>query len=337
METVLGRPGLKTLYLLQILLERTDEEHALNATQLREILRKEYDIEVNRQTIYSEIGKLTDYGLDIVQKEEKLGGYYVASRQFELPELKILVDVVQAARFITEKKSAQLIRKLEGLCSREEARQLRGQVVIFNRNKAGNETIYYNVDMLHSAIYLDLQITFQYADWTVQKKMVLRHGGAFYRVSPMHLVWDDENYYLIGRDENEGKTKHFRVDKMRGMSILAEHRSRKALEDDENPAAFARKTFGMFGGEDVTVRLRCADHLAGVILDRFGPDVFMKPGSDGYFTVSVTVALSRQFFGWVTAIGAGLVIESPEEVRREYLSYLEEIRAQYGQSSPCQK
>ena len=332
MGMAIGRPALKTLYILEILHERTDEEHALNAAQLGDILESEYGIHTNRQTVYSEIEKLELAGLDIVRLQTKLGGYYLASRQFELPELKLMVDMVQSSRFITGKKSQELIRKLETLCSREEAKQLSAQVVVYNRSKTTNETIYYNVDMLHSAIFRDRRITFQYADWTVQKELKLRHDGAFYVVSPQHLIWDDENYYLIAFDENAGKIKHYRVDRMRNMRILDERRSREAAEDRTDLAGFAKKTFGMFGGRDSEVQFLCKNTLAGIMIDRFGSDLWMVPKDQEHFTAHVTVTVSRQFFGWMTAIGKELQLIGPVEVKEEYRRYLQDILSEYGQA-----
>ena len=329
-----GRANLKTLYLIEIFNERTDENHALNAAQIIEILKKEYGITVNRQTIYAEIEKLLAADMDIVKQEGKLGGYYLASRQFELPELKLMVDAVQSSRFITKKKSEELIRKLESLCSSEEAKQLSSQVVVYDRPKTVNETIYYNVDMLHSAIYHNRQITFQYVDWTVRKEMEYRHGGAFYVVSPLHLVWDDENYYLIAYDEKAGKIKHYRVDKMRSMSLLDAERSAQAAKQQVDLATFEKKTFSMFGGRDAQVRLVCKNRLAGILLDRFGPEIRMLPRDEEHFSAVVTVTVSRQFFGWVTAIGEDMLIEGPEEIRAEYREYVEKILAGYQVPGP---
>ena len=321
----IGRPDLKTFYILQILMERTDEEHALNAAALGEILEREYGIRLNRQTIYSEIEKLERADIDVEKLDGKLGGYYIASRAFELPELKLMVDAVQSSRFITEKKTRELIGKLESLCSREEAKQLAGQVVIYNRPKTMNETIYYNVDMLHLAIYRSLRIAFQYVDWTPKKTLRLRHDGEFYEASPRHLIWDDENYYLIAFDEKAGKIKHYRVDKIRNLRILETKQSPEAMEDQTDMAVFAKKTFGMFGGEDVDVRLHCKNSLAGVVIDRFGSDIFMIPKDEDSFTAQVTVTVSPQFFGWVTAIGPDLKIAGPKEIRERYREYLETI------------
>lgn len=320
-----GRPNLKTFYIIEILNERTDEDHTLNAAQIVDILKKEYGITINRQTVYNEVDKLQAADMDIEKRDSKLGGYYLASRKFEMPELKLMVDAVQSSRFITKKKSEELIRKLESFCSREEARQLSSQVVVYNRPKTENETIYYNVDKLHSAIYRNRQITFQYVEWTIRKEMQYRHGGEFYVVSPLHLIWDDENYYLIAYDEKAEKVKHYRVDKMRNMDILPEERSRAAAGQQVDLASFEKKTFGMFGGRDVKVRLLCRNYLAGVLLDRFGPDIFIVPEDKEHFTATVTVTVSRQFFGWVTAIGEDMQIEAPEEIREEYREYLKRI------------
>ena len=330
MAMVIGKPGLRTFYLMEILLTRSDEENPLNSTALQEILLQEYDVTINRTTVYTEIEKLQDCGLDIVLGEGRRKGWYIASRQFELAELKLLVDAVQSSKFITEKKSRELIRKLEALCSRNEAKQLGNQVTIYRRAKTSNETIYYNVDMIHTAIYQNRQIAYQYVDWTVRKQLELRHGGAVYEVSPLHLIWDDENYYLIAYDEKAGKVKHYRVDKMRGMQILETGRSPEALAETIDVADFSKKTFGMFGGEDISVRLAGKNHMAGVILDRFGTDIWMRPLDAEHFTAQVTVTVSPQFFGWLTAVGQDLQITGPEEVKERYAAYLREILGKYG-------
>ena len=320
-----GDPGLKSFYLLEILMERTDEQHPLPVAALVQILEGEYEIRLNRATIYSELRKLEDAGVDIVRSEKKPAGYYVGARQFELAELKLLVDAVQSSKFITQKKTEVLIRKLESLCSREEAKQLSSQVTIYNRSKTPNETIYYNVDRIHSAIFHNHQITYQYVEWTMEKTTVLRHGGAYYNVSPLHLIWDDENYYLIAYDERAQGVRHYRVDKMRNMTVQEDLRSESALEQKIDVAAFSRKTFGMYSGVDVNVQLQGPKHLAGVILDRFGTQIWMRPLDEKTFSAQVMVTVSRQFFGWLTAIGGELQIAGPSEVKDAYREYLEEI------------
>ena len=325
MGIAIGRTGLKTIYIIRILMERTDEDHYLNAAQIGEILEREYDLKLDRHTIYAEMKKLEDADLDIMKRDGRNGGYYIGSRQFEMPELKLMVDAVQSSRFFTKKKTEELIRKLETLCSKNQAKQLSSQVVVYNRPKAVNETIYYNVDKLHSAIYHNRKITFQYADWTARKETILRHDGAIYEVSPFHLVWDDENYYLIAYDENAGKIKHYRVDKMRSIDVTKSERIKLPEDKKIDLATFSKKTFGMFGGRDVKVTLRCKNHLAGVLIDRFGTDIWMTPSGEDHFTAQVTVTVSKQFFGWVTAIGKDMKIQAPLDVKDEYRQYLLEI------------
>ena len=320
-----GDPSLKTFYLLEILTHRTDEGHPLSTADLIRILETQYQIRLNRTTVYSEIRKITEAGVDVVRSQEKPSGYYVGSRQFELAELKLLVDAVQSSKFITQKKSEQLIRKLESLCSRHEAKQLSSQVTVYNRPKTPNETIYYNVDMIHTAIFQNHQITYQYVEWTMEKKTRPRHGGAYYNVSPLHLMWDDENYYLIAFDEQTKSVRHYRVDKMRNMVIQEDVRSEEALEQILDPGEFSRKTFGMDNGVDAKVQLQGKKNLAGVVLDRFGTDIWMHPLDEDTFSAQVTVTVSRQFFGWMTAIGEGQKITGPEKVKEQYRAYLEKI------------
>ena len=320
---------IKTLYLMQILLERTDENHMLNASELCEILLNEYDISVDRRTIYSEIEMLKNFGLDIFQKKGTHPGYCVTSRKFELPELKLLVDSVQASKCLTEKKSRELIKKIESLCSRAEAKQLSQQVVILNRPKTINETIYYNVDQLHTAIYHNRQIIFQYAEWTTRKELRLKHDGDYYRASPLGLLWDDENYYLVAYDEKGDRIKHYRVDKMQHIELLEDERSGKERIQKFNLASYSKKTFGMYRGEDVEVSLLCERRLAGVILDRFGQDIWMIPVDEEHFRAKILVSVNQQFFGWVTGIGKAMEIEGPVEVRDMYKEYLRNIIDRY--------
>ena len=220
---------------------------------------------------------------------------------------------------------------MEKLGGRGNADILSRQVFILNRPKTENETIYYNVDDIHTAIYENREITFQYAEWTVEKKLRLKKDGAMYVVSPWALTWNAENYYLVAYDATAGKIKHYRVDKMLHMSVLTTERQGKHAFEHFDLAAFAKKTFGMYGGADVEVTFRCVRHLAGVILDRFGQGVWMVPVDDEHFRARAVVAVSPQFFGWVTGLGAGIQIEGPASVREEYQAYLRQILEAYGE------
>lgn len=316
---------LKILYLMQILMEETDPAHPLNAAQLCEKMESRYGFSYNRKTIYTDIERLRKYGLQIGQTKGSSFGYFIEKRDFALPELKLLVDAVQSSKFITKNKSEELIRKLEKQTSKENAKQLQRQVYIYNRIKAGNDAIYANVDAIHSAIHENRQIRFQYCEWTVKKQLAERNHGADYFVSPWALTWDDENYYLVGYDANAEKIKHYRVDKMRRIAVTKEKRQGKECFQNFDLAAFSRKTFGMFGGQDKKLTLEVENHLAGVIIDRFGTDVMMIPRDETHFHVHVTVAVSPQFFGWLSGIGKGIRIYWPADVREEYKAYLKEI------------
>lgn len=318
----------KILCVLKILSECTDDSHVMTAAELCKALET-YGIKAERKSIYSDIEVLKDCGIDIVQLKGANSGYYIGKRKFELPELKLLVDAVQSSKFITIKKSEELIRKLENLASKYEAKQLQRQVYIYNRAKTGNETIYYNVDQIHEAIYKNVQITFHYAEWTVKKELQLKRNGALYKVSPWALTWDDENYYLIGYDESADKIKYFRVDKMLQVHLKYEKRTGKERFEDFDLAAFAKKTFAMYGGYDEEVLLLCHNTLAGVILDRFGRNVWMVPEDEEHFQVKVTVSVSQQFFGWVTGIGDQMMIAGPEHVKKEYAEYLQNVLKNY--------
>ena len=316
---------MKILWLRELLLEETDRDHPLNAAQITEKLESRYGCTCNRKTIYADVERLRTYGMRIEQNKGQNSGYYVKHRNFELPELKLLVDAVQSSKFITKERSEELIRKLGKETSREYAKQLRRQVFIYNRIKAGNDAIYKNVDAVHTAIQNNLQIGFRYCEWTVRKELHRRRDGAEYIVSPWALTWDDENYYLVGFDAEKGMIRHYRVDKMQEIRITDEERRGRENFANFDLAAFARKTFGMFGGEDRKITLEAENHLAGVLIDRFGTDIIMAPHSGDRFHTAVTVTVSPQFFGWLAGIGKGIRILQPEEVREQYRGYLRDI------------
>ncbi len=313
---------LKLLYLVKILNEKTDEEHAITTQELIAEL-EQFEISVERKTIYTDIEQLQRFGYDIVtSKNKKTGGYYLASRQFELPELKLLVDAVQSSKFITIKKSKQLIKKIESLASKYEAKQLQRQVYVFDRVKNENESIYYNVDSIHKAIQNNVKISFQYFDWNLNKKMKFRKNGNRYRISPLALLWRDENYYLVAYDETEQKVKHYRVDKMLDMEILSVPRKGMELLKEHQIAEYANKTFGMYAGYEETVTMQFTNRLVGVVIDRFGKQVDLRKRDEENFSVRVKVAISGQFFGWLTGLGREAKIIAPQSIVSEYEQYL---------------
>lgn len=315
---------LKLLYLVDILNRETDEQHPLNAQQLIEKLEA-HDIKAERKSIYDDMEQLMQYGYDIVlSKSRKNGGYYMATRVFQLPELKILVDSVSASKFITKKESRELIAKLEKFASRYEENQLQRQVYVSNRIKAENESIFYNVDEIHLAIQDNKMISFQYLAWNTGKEMMLKNDGKPYLVSPLGLLWNDENYYLIAY-ENERGIRHYRVDKMKNIKIQDELRQEESGYRDFDIAMYANTTFGMYGGKEEMVSLLFPKELSGVMIDRFGKELtFRKEDGDNY-SVRVSITVSKQFFGWLTGLGKSVKLIKPENVKVQYKEYLEEI------------
>lgn len=318
----------KLLHIAKYLMEHTDEHHAVSTPQLIAHLNS-LGIKAERKSIYNDIDTLNEFGMDIIRSEEHRGGYMLASRPFELAEVKLLVDLVQSSKFITEKKSRELIGKLETLVSRYDAKAMGRQVEIIGRSKTHNENIYYNVDMIHTAISQNTKIRFQYFDWDMHKNMQLRHGGSFYEVSPWKLTWDDENYYLIAFDEKAEKIKHYRVDKMQNVTVTELAREGRQVFDEMDMPEYDKKTFGMFAGEEKTIRLRCHTSMIGVMVDTFGRDVSIRPDGEYYVMVRMDVAVSPQFFGWLTGLGTRVQIVAPEEVKEEYKEYLKNIFSCY--------
>ncbi|MDO5134775.1 MAG: WYL domain-containing protein [Eubacteriales bacterium] len=322
------RQKIKILYLMKAFLERTDEQHPMQVKELLAYL-EDFGIQAERKTIYDDIENLRVFGLDIVSRREKPSGFYLASREFEVAELKLLVDAVQSCRFITQSKSTELIHKLEGLASVHQAKELQRQVLVDHRVKAVNESVYYNIDEIHRGICGDRQISFQYYEWTVSKEMRLKRDGERYRISPWKLIWKDENYYLVGLDERSGIVKHYRVDKMRKISVEETFRNGKEIFDQLDPAEFLTGTFGMFGGRMETVSLLFENRLAGVAIDHFGQEIMLMGQDEGHFVTRVRVQVSSPFFGWLAGLGAGVAIQSPESVRREYRDFLKKALTNY--------
>lgn len=318
----------KLLYIAQYLMEQTDETHAVSTPQLIEYLASN-GIKAERKSIYNDIDTLNDFGMDIIRSDEHRGGYMLASRPFELAEVKLLVDLVQSSKFITEKKSRELIGKLETLTSKYDAKAMQRQVEIVGRSKTHNENIYYNVDVIHNAIHKNVKIRFHYFDWDINKKMQLRHNGAWYEVSPWKLTWDDENYYLMAFDEKSNEIRFYRVDKIVDISLTETERVGKDAFENMDLAAFSKKTFGMFAGDEKTVRLRCENSLVGVMVDTFGADIALRPDGNSHFIARMDVIVSSQFFGWLAGLGARVEIISPDDVRDGYKSYLDNIISRY--------
>lgn len=312
----------KMLVVLQYLMEYSDEEHPISTAALLSYLEN-CGIKAERKSIYSDIETLINMGYDIINKRGADGGYYVASRDFELAELKLLVDAVQSSKFITEKKSNELISKIEKLTSRHEGRKLHRQVYVANRVKTDNESILYNIDGIHEAISDNSRISFLYYEWNLERRLVCRNNGNRYVVDPLALVWDDENYYLVAGDISNGIIKHFRVDKMSDIEI--EQTTRDRSRENFDIAQYSKEHFSMFHGDKETVTVRFKKNLIGVVIDRFGKDVFIVPKGNEYFDAILNVQVSNQFFGWITGFAGDAVIISPQTVIDRYKGIIEDI------------
>ena len=319
----------KLYRLAEIMLEKTDDEHFITMSEIKASL-EEYGITADRKSLYADLKDLEVFGIEVEGEPIKNKyHYHVVNRPFELPELKLLVDAIQSSKFITEKKSNVLIRKLEKLVSKYDTQKLQRQVYVSGRIKTMNESIYYSVDAIHNAISENKKIQFQYFQWNVKKEMELRHGGAYYQISPWALSWDDENYYLVGYDSEASMIKHYRVDKMLHISMLNEDREGKEHFKKFNMADYAKKSFGMFSGEEQTVRLLVDNTLAGVIIDRFGKNTAFHPINENQFTVNVDVHVSNQFLGWIMSLGSGIKIVGPESVCEQMKAEIKRLENQY--------
>lgn len=320
---------LKLLYLMRYLLDNTDEDHVVSTNQLIDYLETQ-GISAERKSIYDDMEALRVFGLDVERTESgRNSGYYIASRDFELPELKLLVDSIQSSKFITHKKTAQLIKKIETLASIHEAQLLQRQVYVAGRVKTMNESIYYNVDKIHAGISKNRKIRFKYFEYTVSKERQLRKNGAFYEMSPFALTWDNENYYMVAYDSEAKIIKHFRVDKMSDISVMEESRDGQEVYKQLDMAAYSRKVFGMFSGEEQMVQLRFANYLVGAVLDRLGRDVMIIPDGEEHFTVRTNVVVSPQFFAWVCGFGDGVQILAPDNVVAAMKEHIRKIETIY--------
>lgn len=321
---------LKMLYLVKIFSEETDDSHALTMPQIIEKLAI-YGVNADRKTLYRDFEELRAFGLDLIaEKEGRNHYYYLGSRDFELPELKLLVDTVQSAKFITDKKSQQLIKKLETLASKYEGSKLQRQVVIAGRVKTMNESIYYNVDKIHEGIGEGKQIRFKYFQWNLKKEMELRYDGKWYQVSPWALMWDDEKYYLVAYDSKHESITHYRVDKMLDIQLVDEDREGHEAFKAVDIPRYTNMMFGMFGGEETKVTIEAENAMVSVMIDRFGKDVIIVPVDEEHFQITVSVAVSNHFLGWIMSLEGDVRIVAPDSIVEQMKNSIARQAERYG-------
>lgn len=320
---------LKIFYIRDYLQTHSHAHHPISASELIEMLDRDHQIKCERKTVYSDVKALQEYGMDIVALPGKDGGYYVASRNFELPELKLLIDVVGSSRYLTEQESRKLIEKLCNECSIHDAQLMRRTVKVAGRVKSMNESIYNNFSYIHEAIDQNRQISFRYFSWGMDGQRVYRDKT--YHASPYGICHDNDNCYLVSWTEDHGIT-HYRVDRMSHLRVSKEPRvpcpelTGKAFNE------YANRTFQMYAGETVKVKLRFHKSLVNVVIDRFGRDTMMIPDGEDWFTVTVAVAISPMFLSWVIGFGSKARILWPERAAKACRDLCRQALEQYEAS-----
>ena len=303
---------LKIFYILDHLEKNSHEDHPVRAAELISMLDRQHNIKCDRKTVYSDIAALMDYGVDIVTKPGKNGGYYIASRNFELPELKLLIDAVQSSRYLTEKKSRELIEKLCKECSVHDAGLMKRNVLVSGRVKSMNETIYYSVDTIQEAIAENKQISFRYFDWGMDGKRHYREKD--YQASPYGLCQDSEYYYLLAHSERHGITS-YRIDRMSDITMTAMDRTPCPDLTGKALIEHANRLFHMYYGDMVDVKMRFHKDLVNVVIDRFGRNTMLIPDGEDHFVFTVRVAVSPMFLSWVIGFGKLARIVYPQSVK----------------------
>lgn len=316
---------LRILYLAQMLTEQSDEEHPVTLPEMLEYLER-CGISAERKSVYDDLELLRTFGMDIISVRGKSFGYYLGQRDFQLPELKLLIDVVQASPFLTQRKSMELIGKLEKLTSCPQAHLLRRQVYVMNRVRTNNERLYLTVDGINTAINLNRKISFRYFDWTAGGKKAFRRDGAPYLADPVALCVD-RHYYLVAYDGDLGEYRHYRLDRMENLTVTDQPRS--PLPGSFDLGSYVKTIFDMYNGPTVRVTLRFRRKLTNVITDRFGTDAHICEDGPDTFSLTEAVEVGPTFFGWLFQLGMDAEILGPESVRQDFAAYCRQVLAQY--------
>lgn len=321
---------IKLLKLMEILRQETDEDHPLKTAVICEKLVS-MNISCDRRTLHKDMKVLNDHGFEVMSlliDHER--AYYVADRSFSVPEIKILIDAVQAASFITEKKTAELIDKIADLGGSNRASILKDNIVHFNTRKHHNEAIYYDVDSLEEAIRTDKKVIFRYFDVDENGQRVYRRDGHHYVVEPVALVFNEDNYYVVTYSSRFDGTANYRVDRMEQVEIIDEDITEKAKELRNSVAGYTESVFKMYGGESNDVTLQFDQKLIGIVYDKFGEKTKMIRINDTICEANVKVQISPTFWGWLFQFGGLMAIKCPEKLKDEYLNQAVSLINQYG-------
>lgn len=310
----------RPLYILKYLWDNTDEEHPAIIKDIIAHLEKN-GIHTNRKTVASDLADLQDSGFDIVLNKSRQNKYFIGNRTLELAELKMIVDAIQAAKFISESKSMSLIEKVTALGSPYQEEQLKRRLYVEGKVKTTNEAVNYIVDFLQSAIISQFAVEFQYIEYSAEKEKKLKHDGYWYRFSPYDLAWNNDCYYILGWSEKHRKIVKFRVDRICHM-----RKSDIAFfpqPDNYNIAEYFEQVFMMFEGKEHIVHLLCDNELMKTIIDRFGEEVETRPYDENSFIAITTVSVSPTFYSWIFTFGGRIKIIEPLEIKEEYKRMLE--------------
>lgn len=328
-----SKSKLKLLYLMDILLSKTDDENILNAIELCEELEKKYNIKVERKAIYNDINVLIEYGVDINVATKPKRGFYVANRDFEVAEIKLLIDAVQTASFITPKKTKQLIEKVNNELSVFQAQKLSQYICIENRAKCKNEQIYYNIDYLSKAIDKEKQVKLVYIRHRREKDSGIIKSKKELTVNPYALIWKNEHYYLVGNNPRYNNLMHLRLDRMKNVEVLDEN-ARPYSEvcdfaDKFDCAVYSKRTFNMYSGETEKIKLICDNSIIDDIFDRFGDNIVIRDFDDENFLICVNVAMSTGLVSWIMQYGELIKVEYPEKLKSLLIDKSNEILSIY--------
>jgi predicted DNA-binding transcriptional regulator YafY len=312
----------RILYILKLLYDKTDEQNPLSTVEIIDYLAS-LGISAHRRTIAADMELLEEFGIDVITIKSTQNKYFIGSREFELPEIKLLVDAVESSKFITPKKSEDLIKKLSHLVSENQSKELNRHIFIDKRIKPENEEIYYIVDSIHNAIAQSKQIEFKYYEYTQDKEKVYKNNGYIYKLSPYALSWSEDHYYVIGYCKKHGKISKFRVDRMAKIKMVDSRSVPMPVEF--NSADYAKRIFDMYDGETKTVELKCTNDLMKVIIDRFGEDVNTATLGSNCFKAIVDVSVSPTFFGWVFQFAGRMSILAPNDVKKSYIEMVRKV------------